>query len=128
MSKKERSRRRGTSTNVFISAVNEKTSISIRRLESMRAEALRLIEDQGAEERIQKCMCIACYYGAARGYMVGHAFTRWSCVVCHAVNEHPNTRVPVVCLSCAAKNRICSTCMADMRMEMRTKEKKNGTP
>lgn len=127
MSKKERSRRRGTSTNVFISAVNEKTSISIRRLESMRTEALRLIEDQGAEERIRKCMCIACYYGAARGYMVGHAFTRWKCVICFGIHEHPNTHVPVLCTSCASKHALCSTCMADMDMEIRTKEYKRKT-
>lgn len=127
-SKKLKRKTRQTNTHVFISMVNEKTRAAQRRLDSMRAEALRLVEDQGAEERIRKCMCQACYYGAARGYMVGRAFTRWKCAVCFAIHEHPNTRAPILCTSCASKHALCSTCGADMDMQVRTKECKRRTP
>jgi hypothetical protein len=113
-------------TNLFINIVNEKTRVSNGRMCRMLDAAHRLIQDQGLEDRRVRCMCPPCYY-SERGGVVCHAFTRWECAICAAIGEHPNTRVPLLCLTCASRYGLCVVCMADMGLETRTKEHKRRT-
>lgn len=122
MKSEPKKRKLRANTNLFINIVNEKTRVANGRLSRMFDAAHRLIQDQGLEDRRVRCMCPPCYY-SERG-VVCHAFTRWSCALCAAIGEHPNTRVPLLCMSCASIHRLCVVCMADMGLETRTKDHK----
>ena len=70
-------------------------------------------KDKQKQAREGLCKCRYCYY--LRGArLAGQAFTEWNCGVCDKESMHCNTSTPVVCMDCAKKHSLCSSCGGDL--------------
>ncbi len=63
--------------------------------------------------------CPTCFYLRAGRFVIGQAFTDYTCGICHGTFQHPNTGVPKICPGCALKNELCARCGADVHLRER---------
>lgn len=95
-----------------INGVNNATHFARQRKDKIVLGALELIADARKTERLERGLCPICFYLPAG--LVGHAFTRWTCLGCDVESQHPNMGVPRLCASCAKKHHACARCTANL--------------
>jgi DNA-directed RNA polymerase subunit RPC12/RpoP len=103
-------------------ATNEWTSRAKLHIAGLRERLANIDGDAEREERLRQLQCPACWY--ASGGLAGQAFTRYTCQVCSAEFQHPNTHTPRMCRVCSDRLRICVECGADLELKQRRVPKK----
>ena len=72
----------------------------------------RFQADAQRDQRLQARECPTCWYLASR--IAGQAFTEYHCRRCEQPAQHPNTRIPRLCRSCAEAINACQHCGGDL--------------
>ena len=82
--------------------------------------AKKLSTDEDRMERLEKCLCLSCFY-LFKERIGGAAITHRECASCDKEMQFSSTATDLLCLSCATNNSLCSRCGADIELKERRK-------
>ena len=85
--------------------------------------AKKLSTDEDKSERLDKCLCLSCFY-LFKERMGGASITHRECAHCDTEMRFSSTATDLLCLPCATENCLCSRCGADLEL----KERRNPYP
>lgn len=94
-------------------------SVSGYTIKATLALSSNLQNDPHKEERLKKGLCLCCYY--KRGMRIGMAaITSKECGLCDTVVSYGSSATDNLCEPCAALNRLCKQCGADVNLKVKT--------
>ncbi len=101
-------------------SIGHATDNARRLVKSLRAEFATLDRDKDRVTRMQRHWCKACHYVVGR--YGGQVMCSRECGICGEDVDSGNTAtLPVLCLECGKKNRLCCRCGGDIDMINRQK-------
>lgn len=92
------------------------SSRSRHRVESTLRLADLLRNDPAKPDRLEACLCKACYYFTQMG---GAAMTNRECAGCGKDEIYNSTATDALCLDCAKAHSLCKRCGGDREMRTR---------
>lgn len=84
--------------------------------------AQKITYDGDKKERVEACLCKACYY-IFNHRMGGAAMTNRPCGICDTKMQFASTATDVICKGCAQENDLCKQCGGDMCLKDRRSPK-----
>jgi hypothetical protein len=82
--------------------------------------AKKLSIDEDKSERLDKCLCLSCFY-LFKERMGGASITHRECASCDKEMRFSSTATDLLCLPCAIDNCLCARCGADLELKERRK-------
>lgn len=95
------------------------TTLSRYYFESCKRYINDVETDPQKDDRTSKHFCKYCYYKRA---LAGQAFTNRQCAMCPTDIVWGNTNVPILCVPCAKKLKLCAQCGGDIDGKNRQKD------
>jgi hypothetical protein len=85
-------------------------------IDSVLKKAEKINSDEDKKERLDQCLCKACFY-ILNMRMGGATMTSRPCGVCDLEMNFSSTATDAICPSCANENNLCKRCGANMDLK-----------